>query len=152
MGRLWKLISSTYLISLYETIFRDGAKNLYKIIPIALLKSWSKHFVNDSKLWRTTKNSICNWKISNNKLVNGVEVYYQHLSKLVNYLRVKAIDVFFTTIFKVGLHSYLRLTTTNVAWYTFIKHKETIVIYEESGLIISNYNVLITHLESKPIA
>jgi hypothetical protein len=65
---------------------------------------------------------------------------------------MKAIDVFLTTNFKVGLHSYLRLITTGVAWYTFIKHKETIVIYEESGLVIANYNALITHLESKPIA
>jgi hypothetical protein len=35
---------------------------------------------------------------------------------------------------------------------TLIKHKETIVICEESGLIITNYNALITQLESKPVA
>jgi hypothetical protein len=46
MGRLWKLISSIYLVSLYETIFQNGAKFLYKIIPIALWRSWNKCFAN----------------------------------------------------------------------------------------------------------
>jgi hypothetical protein len=35
---------------------------------------------------------------------------------------------------------------------TLIKHKEVAIIYEESGLVIANYNVLLTQLESKPIA
>jgi hypothetical protein len=35
---------------------------------------------------------------------------------------------------------------------TLIKHKEIVVICEESGLAIANYNALITQLESKPIA
>jgi len=36
--------------------------------------------------------------------------------------------------------------------YSFIKHKEVIVIYEESGLIMENYNILIINLEFKLIA
>jgi len=35
---------------------------------------------------------------------------------------------------------------------TMIKHKEVTMIFEESGLVITNYNALITQLESKPIA
>jgi hypothetical protein len=35
---------------------------------------------------------------------------------------------------------------------TLIKHKEAIMMCEESGLIITNYNVLITQPESKPVA
>jgi mannitol/fructose-specific phosphotransferase system IIA component (Ntr-type) len=35
---------------------------------------------------------------------------------------------------------------------TLIKHKEFVVICEENGSIIANYNALITHLESKSIA
>jgi len=31
----------------------------------------------------------------------------------------------------------------------FIKHKEIAIIYEESGLVIINYNALITHPKSK---
>jgi hypothetical protein len=33
-------------ISLYKTIFRSGAKILYKIIPITLMRSWNKCFAN----------------------------------------------------------------------------------------------------------
>jgi mannitol/fructose-specific phosphotransferase system IIA component (Ntr-type) len=35
---------------------------------------------------------------------------------------------------------------------TVIKHKEVAVIFEESGPIIANYNALIIHPKSKPIA
>jgi hypothetical protein len=35
---------------------------------------------------------------------------------------------------------------------TLIKHEEATMIYEESGLVITNYNALITQLKSKPIA
>jgi len=34
----------------------------------------------------------------------------------------------------------------------FIKHKKVLVICEESGPIIANYNTLITQPKSKPIA
>jgi hypothetical protein len=33
-----------------------------------------------------------------------------------------------------------------------IKHKEIIVIYEDNGPVMSNYNTLITLLESKSVA
>jgi len=36
--------------------------------------------------------------------------------------------------------------------HTLIKHKEIAIIYEESGLVIANYNVLLTQLESKLVA
>jgi hypothetical protein len=32
-----------------------------------------------------------------------VEVYYKHLLKVTNYLQVKAINVFFTTTFRIRL-------------------------------------------------
>jgi hypothetical protein len=35
---------------------------------------------------------------------------------------------------------------------SLIKHKEVVMICEESGLVMANYNVLIIHLESKSIA
>jgi hypothetical protein len=80
-----------------------------------------------------------------------VKVYYEHLLKLVNCLQVNATNVLFITIFKVGLQPYFRPTTC-MARNTFIKHKEVVIIYEESGLVITNYNALITHQDSKPIA
>jgi hypothetical protein len=63
---------------------------------------------------------------------------------------VKATDVFCITIFKVGLQPYLRITTC-MARDTFIKHKEVVVICEENGPVITNYNALITQHKSKPI-
>jgi hypothetical protein len=36
--------------------------------------------------------------------------------------------------------------------HTFVKHKEVEMICEENGLVITNYNVLITQPKSKPIA
>jgi hypothetical protein len=34
---------------------------------------------------------------------------------------------------------------------TLIKHKKVVMICEESGLVIANYNALFTQLEVKPI-
>jgi hypothetical protein len=65
---------------------------------------------------------------------------------------VKAINVFLTTILRASLQPYLRLTITNMARDPLIKHKKIVVIYEESGPVIANYNVLITELEYKLIA
>jgi hypothetical protein len=80
-----------------------------------------------------------------------VKVCYEHLLKLANYLQMKAIDVFLTIIFKSSLHSYLRLATS-MTRNTLIKHKEVVMIYEESGLITINYNALITQPKSKLVA
>jgi hypothetical protein len=92
-------------------------------------------------------------KFKNLQQVNEqVEVYYECLLKLANYLQVKVIDVFFITIFTIGLQPNLRLATTHITRDTIIKHKETIVICEKNGLIIANYNILIIHPKSNPIA
>ncbi len=53
---------------------------------------------------------------------------------------MKAIDVFFTTIFSIGLQPYFILTMIGMTRDTLIKHKEVIMIYEENGLVIENYN------------
>jgi hypothetical protein len=97
------------------------------------------------------KKFICNRGTSNN-VGEWVDVYYEHLLKLASCLQVKATDVFFIIIFRVGLQSYLRLATTGVAKDTLIKHKEVTMICEESGPIITNYNVMIIHPKSKLVA
>jgi hypothetical protein len=76
------------------------------------------------------------------QIVKHVEVYYERLLKLVNYLQLRTTYVFLTTIFKVGLLPYLRLTTT-LKKNILIKHKE-VVVCEESGPVSLNYNVLLT--------
>ncbi len=78
-----------------------------------------------------------------------VEVYYECLLKLANYLQVKTTNVFSTNIFKSSLQWYLRLATIDMMRDTLIKHKEPTLICEESGPNIANYNVLIIQLESK---
>ncbi len=71
--------------------------------------------------------------------------------KLVNYLQVMVINVFFFTIFEASLQPYLKLVTTSMARDTFIKQKEAVIICEKNGLVIANYNALIIHLKSIPI-
>ncbi len=43
-----------------------------------------------------------------------IEVYYECLLKLTNYLQVKVIDVLLTTIFIEKLQAYLILTTIGI--------------------------------------
>jgi hypothetical protein len=43
-----------------------------------------------------------------------IEVYYECLLKLANYLQVKVIDVLLTTIFIEKLQAYLILTTISI--------------------------------------
>ncbi len=65
---------------------------------------------------------------------------------------MKINDVFFTTIFRVGPQAYLRLAIIGMTRDTLIKHKEALVICEESGSVIAKYNVSIIQPESKPIS
>jgi hypothetical protein len=53
-----------------------------------------------------------------------MEVYYEILLKLANSLQHKTIDNFLTTIFKTGLQSYLRVTTTFMKKETLQQHNE----------------------------
>ncbi len=51
MVRLWRRISSICLILLYKTSFQNGVRTSYKIVLIAHLMSWNKHFARASRLW-----------------------------------------------------------------------------------------------------
>jgi hypothetical protein len=72
------------------------------------------------------------------QITKHVEVYCEHLLKLVNCLQIKAVYVFFTIVFKANLLPYLKLATTCVKKDTLIEHKEAIVVCEENGLISLN--------------
>jgi len=61
-----------------------------------------------------------------------VEVYYEHLLKLVNCLQFRTTNVFFTTIFKAWLLPYLRLTIASMKKNTLIEHMEATIICEEN--------------------
>jgi len=47
-----------------------------------------------------------------------VEVYYEWIQKLTNGLQIPTINSFLTTMFKVGLQSYIRIVTTWMKWLT----------------------------------
>jgi hypothetical protein len=64
---------------------------------------------------------------------------------------MKTTNVFLTTIFRASLQPYLKLVTS-MTKDTLIKHKKVVMISEESGPIITNYNALITQPESKLVA
>jgi len=80
--------------------------------------------------------------------IECVKVYYEHLLKLTNFLHVKVIDVFLTTIFRTCLLPYLKLT---IASMKRISLMEAIVVCEKSGHISLNYNVLLTTQEANII-
>jgi hypothetical protein len=65
---------------------------------------------------------------------------------------MKTTNVFLIIIFKAGFQPYLRLATTCMMGDTLIKHEKVVVICDENGLIITNYNVLIIQPESKLVA
>ncbi len=78
------------------------------------------------------------------QIVERVEVYYECLLKLTNYVKVRSTNVFLTVVIKASLLPYLRLTTTSMERNTLIEHKEAIIVCEESGLVSMSYNVLLT--------
>jgi hypothetical protein len=49
------------------------------------------------------------------------------------------------------LQPFLKLAIVGMTRNTLIKHKEATVICEENGLIITNYNALLTQPESKSV-
>jgi hypothetical protein len=89
------------------------------------------------------------------QIVECVKVYYEHLLKLINYLHVKPIYVFFTIVFRASLLPYLRLVIGNMKRNTLIEHKEVVIVCEESGPVNMNYNALLTtpkaNVRMKPI-
>jgi hypothetical protein len=56
------------------------------------------------------------------EIVEPIEVYYERLLKLANYLQVKLIDVFLTIVLIIGLLPYIRLITS-MERDTLIEHK-----------------------------
>jgi hypothetical protein len=64
--------------------------------------------------------------------------------KLTNCLQVKATNVLLPIVFKAGLLPYLRLAITGTNRDTLIRHKEAIIVCEESGHVSSSCNVMLT--------
>ncbi len=62
--------------------------------------------------------------------IKRVEVYYEQIQKLVHGLQVPTIDSFLTTMFRVSLQSYIRITTTEMKQSTLQQHKEAAMLCE----------------------
>ncbi len=62
--------------------------------------------------------------------IKRVEVYYEQIQKLVHGLQVPIIDSFLTTMFRVSLQSYIRITTTEMKQSTLQQHKEAAMLCE----------------------
>ncbi len=86
------------------------------------------------------------------QIAECVEVYYECILKIKNYLQVKATNVFLTIVFKTSLLPYLSLATTCMNRDTLIEHKEVVIVCEESGPISLSYNVLLTTPKANIIA
>jgi hypothetical protein len=79
-------------------------------------------------------------KEGNNK---KVEVYYEWIFKLANYLQHKVNDNLLTTFFRVGLVRYLRITIAGMKRDTLFEHKEYTVTCEEIMANTKKYQKLL---------
>ncbi len=66
-------------------------------------------------------------------------------------LHVRATNIFLTTTFKAGLSPYLILAHVGMRKNILIKHKEVVVVCEESGPNSLSYNILLTTLKANII-
>ncbi len=81
-----------------------------------------------------------------------VEVYYERIQKLAHGLQVATIDSFLTIVFRVGLESYLRITTTRMKRSTLQQHKEAVMLCEKGMTITKTRSaLLIPHSIKKAI-
>jgi hypothetical protein len=72
-----------------------------------------------------------------------VEVYYEQLFKLANCLYVKTTDVLFNLYFSNTFVTIFAFGNCKYEKGHFNKHKEVVVICEESGLVTISYNVIL---------
>jgi hypothetical protein len=132
-------IINLFGFTLIYNILEWGKKNLQDH-PNCTFKELEQAFSKCSQIVKNDEKFYMQLRNLHQQVGEQVEVYSKHLLKLANCLQVKAIDVFFTTIFSIGLQPYFILTTIGMTRDTLIKHKEVIMIYEENGLFIENYN------------
>jgi DNA primase len=77
---------------------------------------------NDEEVYMQLKNI-------QQQTIEHVEVYYESLLKLANYLQFRTTNVFLTTIFRVGSLPYQKLTTKSFKRNTLIEHNEVAFMY-----------------------
>jgi hypothetical protein len=85
MGRLWKLISSTYLVPLYKTILEWG-KNFVQDHLNCTFKELEQVFCKRFQTMKNDEEVYMQLRTLQQQVGEWVEVYYECLLKLVNYL------------------------------------------------------------------
>ncbi len=71
-----------------------------------------------------------------------VEVYYEWIQKLTHGLQIPTIDIFLTTMFIMGLQSYLKIAIVGMKQLTFQQHKEVIMLCEKKMTIAETRSAL----------
>ncbi len=61
-----------------------------------------------------------------------MEVYYEHMLKLTNYLQHQINDSMLTIFFQTRLQPYLQIATMGTRKNTLFKHKQVVVTCEEN--------------------
>jgi hypothetical protein len=74
--------------------------------------------------------------------IERVEVYYEWMQKLAHGLQVPTIDSFLTIVFRVGLQSYLKITTIKMKWSTLQQHKEVVMLCEKGMIVVKTRSAL----------
>ncbi len=71
-----------------------------------------------------------------------VDLYYEHIQKLVHGLQIPTTNIFLTTMFLAGLQSYLRFATTKMKCSTLQLHKEAVMLCEEGMTLVEAQSAL----------
>jgi hypothetical protein len=79
-----------------------------------------------------------------------VEVYYERLLKLANNLQHKTTYNFFT-IFRFGLHPYLRVAIASMKSKTLQQHKEVTLVCEKGIFEVEAINNMLIPKSNKTI-
>jgi hypothetical protein len=120
---LIQMLTSKCSIKANGEIVKANIINLFGFILRDNILEWGENYVQDHpnytfeelkqafcKRFKTVKNDEEVYMLLQNiqqQTIECVEVYYEHLLKLANYLQVKTTYVFLTTIFRVGMLLYL---------------------------------------------
>jgi len=76
-----------------------------------------------------------------------VEIYYERIQKLAHGLQVPTTNL--TIVFRVGLQSYLKITTIKMKHLTLQHHKEAAMLCEKCMTITKVKNTLLVPQSTK---
>ncbi len=81
--------------------------------------------------------------------IKRVEVYYERIQKLAHGLQVPTTYSFLTIMFRVGLQSYLIITTIGMKRSTLQQHRKVAMLYQEGMTTIEVRSALLIPQNTK---